>query len=108
VPQVGFLEVMVRADYDPAKDPTKDALLEGLQALGCVEGKNILCIARRSATTHSGSVHRVALELRRGRQGQRIKTGRSLTKWPIAPRQQPTFATNRHETDQSTRSHDVC
>jgi hypothetical protein len=32
---------MVRADYDPAKDPIKDALLEGLQALGYVEGKNI-------------------------------------------------------------------
>jgi len=41
VPQIGFLEAMVRADYDPAKDPIKDALLEGLQALGYVEGKNI-------------------------------------------------------------------
>jgi putative ABC transport system substrate-binding protein len=41
VPQVGFLEAMVRADFDPAKDPVKDALLEGLQALGYVEGKNI-------------------------------------------------------------------
>jgi hypothetical protein len=42
LPQVGFLEAMVRADYDPAaKDPIKDALLEGLQALGYVEGKNI-------------------------------------------------------------------
>jgi putative ABC transport system substrate-binding protein len=41
MPQVGFLEAMVRADYDPAKDPIKDALLEGLQALGYVEGKNI-------------------------------------------------------------------
>jgi putative tryptophan/tyrosine transport system substrate-binding protein len=41
VPQVGFLEATVRADYDPAKDPIKDALLEGLQALGYVEGKNI-------------------------------------------------------------------
>ena len=41
VPQVGFLEAMARADYDPAKDPIKDALLEGLQALGYVEGKNI-------------------------------------------------------------------
>jgi hypothetical protein len=27
VPQIGFLEAMVRADYDPAKDPIKDALL---------------------------------------------------------------------------------
>ncbi len=41
VPQIGFLEAMVRADYDPAKDPIKDALLEGLQALGYFEGKNI-------------------------------------------------------------------
>jgi putative tryptophan/tyrosine transport system substrate-binding protein len=41
VPQVGFLEAMVRADFDPAKDPIKDALLEGLQALGYVEGRNI-------------------------------------------------------------------
>jgi putative ABC transport system substrate-binding protein len=41
VPQIGFLEAMARADYDPAKDPIKDALLEGLQALGYVEGKNI-------------------------------------------------------------------
>jgi putative ABC transport system substrate-binding protein len=41
VPQIGFLEAMVRADYDPAKDPIKDALLEGLQARGYVEGKNI-------------------------------------------------------------------
>lgn len=42
LPQVGFLEAMVRADYDPAaKDPIKDALLEGLQALGYVQGKNI-------------------------------------------------------------------
>ena len=31
----------------------------------------------RAAATHSGSVHRVALELRRGRQGWRIKAGRS-------------------------------
>ncbi|HEY3030587.1 MAG TPA: hypothetical protein VGJ68_10460, partial [Bradyrhizobium sp.] len=33
---------------------------------------------------HSGSVHRVALELRRERQGRRIKADRSLTKWPTA------------------------
>ena len=33
---------MVRPDYDPAaKDPFKDAVLEGLKALGYVEGKNI-------------------------------------------------------------------
>jgi hypothetical protein len=43
-------------------------------------------------------VHRVAFELRRGRQGQRIKIGRSLTKWPTAHRQQPTFATKSANT----------
>jgi hypothetical protein len=36
-----------------------------------------VCVAGRSATTRSGSVHRVTLELRRGRQGRRIKAGRS-------------------------------
>jgi putative tryptophan/tyrosine transport system substrate-binding protein len=41
LPQVGFLSPMPRADYDPAKDPQKDGLLEGLKALGYVEGKNI-------------------------------------------------------------------
>jgi putative tryptophan/tyrosine transport system substrate-binding protein len=41
LPQVGFLFIVPRADYDPAKDPFRDALLEGLKALGYVEGKNI-------------------------------------------------------------------
>jgi hypothetical protein len=41
----------------------------------------------------SSSTHRVALELRRGCQGRQIKAARSLTKWPTAHRQQPTFAT---------------
>jgi putative ABC transport system substrate-binding protein len=41
IPQVGFLSYVQRADYDPTKDPFKAALLEGLQALGYVEGKNI-------------------------------------------------------------------
>ena len=42
LPQVGVLVAVARADYDPAaKDPLKDALLEGLKALGYVEGKNI-------------------------------------------------------------------
>ena len=42
LPQVGVLVAVARADYDPlAKDPLKDALLEGLRALGYVEGKNI-------------------------------------------------------------------
>jgi putative ABC transport system substrate-binding protein len=41
VPQVGFLTVVQRADYDPTKDPYNAALLDGLQALGYVEGKNI-------------------------------------------------------------------
>jgi len=42
LPQVGVLVPVGRADYDPvAKDPLKDALLEGLMALGYVEGKNI-------------------------------------------------------------------
>ena len=41
MPQIGFLAPVARADYDPAKDPIKDALLEGLKALGYVEGKNI-------------------------------------------------------------------
>ena len=38
--QIGFLNPLVLADY-PAKDPTKDAVLEGLKAFGYVEGKNI-------------------------------------------------------------------
>ena len=41
LPQVGFLFIVPRVDYDPAKDPLRDALLEGLRALGYVEGKNI-------------------------------------------------------------------
>ena len=42
IPQIGFLALVARADYDPAaKDPIKDGLLEGLNALGYVEGKNI-------------------------------------------------------------------
>ena len=42
IPQIGFLGLVARADYDPAaKDPIKDGLLEGLNALGYVEGKNI-------------------------------------------------------------------
>jgi putative tryptophan/tyrosine transport system substrate-binding protein len=41
MPQVGFLSYVQRADYDPTKDPFKAALLDGLQALGYVEGKNI-------------------------------------------------------------------
>jgi len=40
--QVGFLHPLVRADYDPAaKDPFRDSVLEGLKAVGYVEGKNI-------------------------------------------------------------------
>jgi putative ABC transport system substrate-binding protein len=40
--QIGFLSQVARADYDPAaKDPFKDATLEGLKALGYVEGNNI-------------------------------------------------------------------
>src|SRR5246127_1181682 len=40
--QVGFLHPLVRADYDPAaKDPFRDSVMEGLKALGYVEGKNI-------------------------------------------------------------------
>jgi putative tryptophan/tyrosine transport system substrate-binding protein len=41
VPQVGVLLPVQRADYDDAKDPLKTAFLDGLQALGYVEGKNI-------------------------------------------------------------------
>jgi putative ABC transport system substrate-binding protein len=45
IPQIGFLALVARADgtsYDPtAKDPVKDGLVEGLKALGYVEGKNI-------------------------------------------------------------------
>jgi len=41
LPQVGVLIPVARADYDPAKDPLKDALLEGLKTFGYVEGKNI-------------------------------------------------------------------
>jgi putative tryptophan/tyrosine transport system substrate-binding protein len=41
VPQVGFLLAVPRADYDEAKDSNKAAFMDGLQALGYVEGKNI-------------------------------------------------------------------
>jgi len=41
VPQVGVLLPVQRADYDEAKDPLKAAFMDGLQALGYVEGKNI-------------------------------------------------------------------
>ena len=41
VPQVGVLLPVQRADYDDAKDPLKAAFLDGLQALGYVDGKNI-------------------------------------------------------------------
>src|SRR5215471_2856450 len=41
VPQVGFLGVILRADYDPSTDWQPAALLEGLRAFGYVEGQNI-------------------------------------------------------------------
>ena len=41
VPQVGVLLPVQRADYDEAKDPLKAAFMDGLQAFGYVEGKNI-------------------------------------------------------------------
>jgi putative tryptophan/tyrosine transport system substrate-binding protein len=41
VPEVGFLLPVQRADYDLAKDPNKAAFVDGLQALGYVDGKNI-------------------------------------------------------------------
>jgi hypothetical protein len=41
VPQVGFLAVVQRADYDATKDPFRAAFLDGLQALGYAEGKSI-------------------------------------------------------------------
>jgi len=41
VPEVGFLGVVVGPDYDEAKDPFKAAFIDGLRALGYVEGKNI-------------------------------------------------------------------
>src|SRR6516225_6301299 len=41
VPEVGFLGVVARPDYDEAKDPFKAAFIDGLRALGYVEGKNI-------------------------------------------------------------------
>jgi putative ABC transport system substrate-binding protein len=41
VPQVGFLTPVPRGDYDATKDPYRAAFLDGLQALGYVEGKNI-------------------------------------------------------------------
>jgi len=41
VPEVGFLLPVERPDYDEAKDPNKAAFMDGLQALGYVDGKNI-------------------------------------------------------------------
>jgi putative tryptophan/tyrosine transport system substrate-binding protein len=41
VPQVGILLPVQRADYDEMKDPNKVAFLDGLQAFGYVDGKNI-------------------------------------------------------------------
>jgi putative ABC transport system substrate-binding protein len=41
VPEVGVLLPMQRADYDEAKDPNKAVFMDGLQALGYVDGKNI-------------------------------------------------------------------
>jgi putative ABC transport system substrate-binding protein len=41
VPEVGVLLPVQRADYDEDKDPNKAAFLDGLKALGYVEGKNI-------------------------------------------------------------------
>ena len=41
VPQVGMLLPVQRADYDETKDPNKVVFMDGLQALGYVEGKNI-------------------------------------------------------------------
>ena len=38
VPEVGILLPMQRADYDAAKDPNKAVFMDGLQALGYVEG----------------------------------------------------------------------
>jgi putative ABC transport system substrate-binding protein len=41
MPEVGFLGVVVRPDYDEAKDPFKAAFIDSLRAHGYVEGKNI-------------------------------------------------------------------
>src|SRR5215468_1399179 len=41
MPEVGFLGVVVGPDYDEAKDPLIAAFIDGLRALGYVEGKNI-------------------------------------------------------------------
>jgi putative tryptophan/tyrosine transport system substrate-binding protein len=41
VPEVGFLLPVPRPDYDESKDPIKAAFIDGLQALGYVEGKNV-------------------------------------------------------------------
>jgi putative ABC transport system substrate-binding protein len=38
---VGLLLPVQRSDYDEAKDPNKAAFIDGLQAFGYVEGKNI-------------------------------------------------------------------
>jgi hypothetical protein len=40
VPEVGVL-LPVQPDYDDATDPNKAAFMDGLQALGYVDGKNI-------------------------------------------------------------------
>src|SRR3974377_1490480 len=41
VPEVGLLLPVQRSDYDEAKDPNKAAFIDGFQAFGYVEGKNI-------------------------------------------------------------------
>jgi putative tryptophan/tyrosine transport system substrate-binding protein len=41
VPQVGILLPVQRADYDETKDPLKAAFMDGLQAFGYIDGKNI-------------------------------------------------------------------
>jgi hypothetical protein len=51
-----------------------------------------ICVAGRSATTRLGSVHRVALELRRG-PGPADQSRPRLKNWPTTQRQQPTFTT---------------
>jgi putative ABC transport system substrate-binding protein len=41
VPEVGILLPVQRPDYDEEKDPNKPVFMDGLQALGYIEGKNI-------------------------------------------------------------------
>ena len=41
VPEVGVLLPLQRPDYDEAKDPNKAVFMDGLQALGYFDGKNI-------------------------------------------------------------------